>query len=158
MKALLIVLPLLATACATTPVNHLSDEAAVRAIAERFIEGIETFDGDKAGGVFDTDATVFQPIGAPPRYDGGDAIIASFRERFDPGRAEGRRQDIEPKREKLQFFGDTAILTFELGDLPADPAAPGRLSRRTLVLHKFPDGWRAVHLHGSNIQVNALPQ
>lgn len=143
----------LLSACATAPSDRAADEAAVRAIAARFIDGIETFDGDKAGGVFDRDATVFQPIGAPQRYSGDAAITASFRERFDPGRAAGQTQTITPKREMLQFFDKTAILTFELGDLPADPKAGGRLSRRSLVLHKFAHGWRVIHLHGSNIQI-----
>jgi ketosteroid isomerase-like protein len=142
----------LLTACATRPPDRAADEAAVLAIAARFIDGVETFDGDKAAGVFDKDATVFQPIGAPQRYSGGEAITASFRERFDPGRAAGQTQTITPKREMLQFFGDTAILTFELGDMPTDSQAAGRFGRRSLVLHRFPDGWRVVHLHGSNIQ------
>jgi ketosteroid isomerase-like protein len=145
----------LCLACTTTSPNRVADEAAIRATADLFIRGIETFDADLAASAFSGDATIFQPIGAPSRYTGIDAIRASFHERFDANRAAGRTQEITPRREKLQLHGDVAVLTFELGDLPADPAAPGWLSRRTLVLHRFPDGWRIVHLHGSNAEVNA---
>ena len=159
MQAARLVFPvgLLLSACTTAPdiaADIAADRAGVMAVADRLVQAINAYDADTIASLFDKDATLFQPIGAPPRYVGIEAIGKSFHERFDIARAAGQTQTVAPKRPQVQFFGDTAILTFELGDLPTDPNAPGRLSRRTVVMHRYADGWRIVHLHGSNIPVN----
>lgn len=159
MGALRLALPLalLATACVTTP-DPKADEAAVMAVADRLVNGINAFDAATIADLFADDATLFHPIGAPPRYAGIEAIRKSWHDRFDAGRAAGQTQNVVPERPVVQLFGDTAILTFELGDLPTDPAEPGRLSRRTIVMHRTAEGWKIVHLHGSNILLNQPPQ
>ena len=153
---LVVPLALLLSGCATAP-DPKADEAAVMAVADRLVNGINAFDADAIADLFADEATLFHPIGAPPRYAGLEAIRKSWHDRFDAGRAAGQTQNVVPKRPVVQLFGDTAILTFELGDLPEDPAAPGRLSRRTLVMHRTAEGWKIVHLHGSNILVNQPP-
>lgn len=155
---LVLPLALLVSACATAP-DLQADEAAVMAVADRLVKGINAFDADAIADLFADDATLFHPIGDPPRYVGIEAIRKSWHDRFDAGRAAGQTQNVVPKRPVVQLFGDTAILTFELGDMPADPAAPGRLSRRTVVMQRTAEDWKIVHLHGSNILVNqASPQ
>lgn len=153
MARLVLPLALLVSACATAP-NLQADEAAVMAVADRLVKGINAFDADAIADLFADDATLFHPIGDPPRYVGIEAIRKSWHDRFDAGRAAGQTQNVVPKRPVVQLFGDTAILTFELGDMPVDPAAPGRLSRRTVVMQRTAEGWKIVHLHGSNILVN----
>ena len=44
------------------------------------------------------------------------------------------------KKIEIQRFGSTAIATFHLDD------RSGFLNRRSIVLHRFPQGWKIVHL------------
>jgi ketosteroid isomerase-like protein len=148
---------LLCAACSTVP-DRAAVEKSVLSVAQRFVHGIETYDAEAAAREFDAAAVVFMP-GSAPRLSGIEAIRADLHAQFDEGRAAGRTRVITPRRPNLQVFGDTAILTFELGgEAPGSPGATGVLSRRTLVMHRFADAWRIVHLHGSNFQVTQQPQ
>lgn len=162
MTARCFVLPLLLllhSGCTAAP-DRGAVEDSIEKVVERFIHGIETLDADLIASTFDADAVVFQPLGPPQRFNGLPEISAAFHALFDDGRAEGQTQTVTPRRKNLQMFGDTAVLTFELGgEMPGSPnPATGRLGRRTVVLHRFADGWRIVHLHGSNVQVSPEPQ
>jgi ketosteroid isomerase-like protein len=95
------------------------------------------------------------PWGQVQRLDGQDAIRANFHAEFDDLRADGGTQTIMPRRRNLKVLGDTAVLTFELG---GETLKVGEnLSRRTVVLRRFADGWRIVHLHASIAVIETLP-
>lgn len=157
-----LVLPLLVLFCAgcSALTDRISVEVSVDEVAGRFIRGVETLDADLIASTFDADAVVFQPLGPPQRFDGLADISAAFHALFDDGRAEGQTQTVLPRRKNLQVFGNTAVLTFELGGEASGSPNPatGRFGRRTVVLHHFEEGWRIVHLHASNVQITAEPQ
>jgi hypothetical protein len=50
---------------------------------------------------------------------------------------------VQPEGLRVQEFGEVVIFTFHLRN-------PGRIGRRTVVLHRGPAGWRVVHIHGSS--------
>jgi ketosteroid isomerase-like protein len=57
---------------------------------------------------------------------------------------------ITPRDVNVQLFGDVAIVTAHLQDLPPMPVRePMMFPRRTFVLRRIAGRWLIVHLHAS---------
>jgi ketosteroid isomerase-like protein len=127
------------------------NEAEVRAALVKFIVAFDNLDWDAFRLSFDDDASVFYPRAFPERANGRTEFEKTFKIVFEQIRGDKKAppyMDIQPRKLKLQLFGDIAIATFHLDD------RPGMLNRRTIVLHKTLAGWKIVHLHASEV---ALP-
>ena len=57
--------------------------------------------------------------------------------------------DLQPSNLKIQIAGDVAIVTFHLDD------RPGFVNRRTVILRKFTESWKIIHLHASEVSIPA---
>jgi len=117
------------------------------------VKAIETSNIDLLLGAFDDEATVFMPFaGTPARLRGKAEIRQAFESLFKTAPPTGGVRTITPREVATQLFGDTAIVTFLLGDIPQQPVQ-GRVvrGRRTLVLRRVQDRWLIVHLHASNV-------
>lgn len=130
-----------------------ADEGGALATVRTFIRANETADLDLMVSTFAEDATLFMPVGdAPYRLTGKLQIRAAFAAIF------GRRSGpitISPAAVTAQMFGDLAIVTAHLRDVPATPIKePLSFARRTFVLHREGDTWLIVHHHASNFQWN----
>ncbi|HEX7281068.1 MAG TPA: nuclear transport factor 2 family protein [Vicinamibacterales bacterium] len=97
---------------------------------------------------FADDAVVFFPSAqfAPMRVEGKVNIARTFESVFKPGRPipPGGRPLIQPQDLKIWSVGDTAIVTFHLGN-------DTTRGRRTFVLQRINSKWRIVHLHASTV-------
>jgi ketosteroid isomerase-like protein len=97
---------------------------------------------------FADDAVVFFPSAqfAPMRVEGKANIARAFESVFKPGRPipPGGRPVIQPQDLKIQILGETAIVTFHLGN-------DTTRGRRTFVLQRINSKWRIVHLHASTV-------
>lgn len=94
------------------------------------------------------DATMFHPYWSQPMRRRGrqkieTAWLTIFPEFEDSKNT--RRLQISPKDIYIQIYGQTAIVTFHLGD------GIKQLSRRTLVMIKDKDNWKIAHLHASSV-------
>ena len=96
--------------------------------------------------LFADDATVFFPMNDRPlRATGRAEIEAAFQSLFaQMGNAKGKGMP-KPESLEVQTIGEVAIVTFQTVN-------PNVVSRRTFVLRRTGNGWRIVHLHGSNIR------
>ena len=97
---------------------------------------------------FADDAVVFFPSTqfAAMRVEGKANIARTFESVFKPGRPvpPGGRPLIQPQDLKIERFGDTAIVTFHLGN-------DTTRGRRTFVLQRIDSKWRIMHLHASTV-------
>ena len=129
-----------------------SPEAEVRVALTQFIHSFENLDWEGFRSAFDNDATVFYPRAFPERASGRAEFEKTFKivfEQIRGGKTAPPYMQIEPHGVMIQMFGDTAIATFHLDD------RAGFLNRRTLVLHKTAAGWKIVHLHASEVAIQA---
>jgi uncharacterized protein (TIGR02246 family) len=121
-----------------------------------FVEGMSNADLETFLSSFSDDALVFMPFtSAPRRLEGKQQIRETFAPMFESLRASGKPtpfMKISPRDVTTRIYGDTAIVTFHLGEVPPpDATGPSSFSRRTFVLVRSGDGWRIVHLHASNM-------
>ena len=100
---------------------------------------------------FSDNATVFHPaapnvkrIDSPDQFE--KAWLGVFeRIRKTSGRSAPPYMNLQPQGLlTARLSEDVALVTFHLVD-------GATVSRRTLVFKKYPDGWKIVHLHASNI-------
>jgi ketosteroid isomerase-like protein len=125
-----------------------------------FIHGLNTADVDAVLEMFSDEATVFGPfIASPARLEGGEAIRNLFEPLFSQLRKSGdgpMYMNLEPRDVHVQEFGDSAVVTFHLGPIPADSVErPYSFSRRTVVVKRSADRWLIAHLHASNVLIPA---
>ena len=119
--------------------------ATPEATATAFLDAFRQMDEARFDRFFAPEVTMFFPDGGFPtaRVEGRDAVLAVFHGLFGRARSGGRaRLNITPLDERIQTFGDTAIVTFRLdgGD---------SVGRRTIVLRRMGDDWRIIHFHAS---------
>ena len=129
-----------------------SDEVAVRTTLDRFLVAFETLQWDAFRNSFADDATVFYPRAMPQRADGREQFEAGFRKVFEQIRGNQTKPPymrVEPRDLQVQMLGEVAIITFHLDD------RPGFLNRRTIVMKKFGNEWKIVHLHASEVEMHA---
>ena len=103
-------------------------EDAVLATVQTFVQAIETADLQLISSTFDQDATAFMPGGGlnaqPERRTGKTQIAESFGALFARVRAQGtgpRYSTITPRDVMTQIYGDIAIVTLHLRDVPVQP-------------------------------------
>jgi len=56
---------------------------------------------------------------------------------------------LQPRSLKIEIAGDVAIVTFHLDD------RRGFVNRRTVILRKFTERWKIIHLHASEVSIPA---
>jgi ketosteroid isomerase-like protein len=127
-----------------------SSDERVRRATEHFLTVFQNFDWDAFRLTWSKDPTVFFPfVDTPERVTGTAAVEARWRRFFDDGRRQGGAPpyfQVTPRNLLVQRHGDTAVVTFDLGESP-NP----RRGRRTLIFVKEKDAWKLAHLHASVI-------
>ena len=120
-----------------------------------FLTAFDNLDWPSFAACFSDDATVFHPAlpnvrRTDSRKDFESAWLGVFaRIRASSGRSSPPYMDLKPRDLRIQFLSpDVALVTFHLFDWPAT-------GRRSVILKRFPDGWKIVHLHASNIDTPA---
>jgi len=126
----------------------------VHTLVTKFLRAFEDLDMSRFIACFANDATVFFPIPEPPsRVDGKRAIQSRFEIVFASirlGAASGPPYHrLIPEDLAVQATSsDSAVVSFHLRNAE-------RTARRTLVLRKEGEQWLIVHLHASNVMVDA---
>ena len=131
-----------------------SKKAEIRKMLSEFVIAFDNLDWEKFRTAFADDATVFYPREFPRRAVGRTEFEKTFKlvfEKIRAGRPIGPFMDIQPRELEIQIAGEAAIATFHLDD------KPGFVNRRTIVLRRTPNGWKIIHLHASEVQVDAKP-
>ncbi len=143
----------LLTAFAFPQVDERSPkEEEVRNTLVAFIQAFDNLDWETFRASFADDATVFYPRAFPQRADGRLEYERNFRQVFEQiraGRTKGPYMDLQPRNLKIEIAGDVAIVTFHLDD------RPGFVNRRTVILRKFTESWKIIHLHASEVSIPA---
>jgi ketosteroid isomerase-like protein len=134
------------------PQTGKEEDLAV-ATVRTFVRANEQSDLDLIMSTFDEGATLFNPVGDRPyRLSGKAQIRQAFSEVFS------RRSGpitITPRDVSVQMFGEMAIVTAHLREVPPQPIRdPISFARRTFVLRRVGDQWLIVHHHASNFQWN----
>ena len=149
---------LLAVVLASIMAPAFATDADPVATVEGFVEALRRADLDALLSHMTDNATVFAPLPTSPgRIEGRDNIAALFEPFFNRilENTDGPvRMKIIPRDFDVRVMGDTAIVTFHLGELPEEPPTePYQFSRRTFVLHLVNGEWKIVHFHGSNLTI-----
>ena len=143
----------LLTVCAFAQTDQPSaKEVEVKNTLARFVRAFDNLDWETFRSAFADDATVFYPRAFAQRADGRSEFEHNFRQVFEQiraGRSKGPYMDLQPQNLRIQIAGDVAIVTFHLDD------RAGFVNRRTIILSKFPEGWRIIHLHASEVPIPA---
>jgi len=138
---------ILSFAPAAFPQAPHSPADEVRQAAATLVAAFNDLDWSGFADSWDEDATAFLPLrGQPHRVEGRSAIVAAFKQVFGdlPARMSGPPYlSIQPREVEVQVQGESAVVTFHLGDSPP-------FSRRTLVFARWSGRWRITHLHGSD--------
>jgi ketosteroid isomerase-like protein len=113
-----------------------------------FLDAFAALRWDDFRAFFAEDATVFLPrADHAVRAQGRSEIERGFARVFADIKGTGTGPpylDLQPHDLHVQSVGDVAVISFHLYD-------PGVLCRRTFVWRQQRDGWKIIHLHGSNI-------
>jgi ketosteroid isomerase-like protein len=124
------------------------DSVAVLTAAEKFVKAFNYFDWPAFRNSFTDNATMFHPFWKQgTRRAGRKEVENTWLEVF-PEFLNNPAKDslqINPKDIHIQLYGQTAIVTFHLGN------GIERLSRRTLVMIKQDKEWKIAHLHASSV-------
>ena len=132
--------------CSTAATAQTNDSIAVLKAAENFVTAFNQFKWEAFRSSFTNDATMFHPVWEQgKRRVGRQEIEATWIEVFPEfiDSTNAATLTISPKDLHIQLYGNTAIVTFHLGD------GITRLSRRTLVMVKQKNEWKIAHLHAS---------
>jgi len=129
-------------------------------VVEGFLDALSRADINALLAHVADDATFFPPLpSAPQRIEGRDRIAALFERFFKSIRdnAVGPvNMNLVHRDLEVQSLGDSAVVTFHLGQVPEQPlSVPYSFSRRTFVLHIVDGEWKIVHFHGSNVTIPA---
>jgi len=132
----------------TSSHDPLSDSVAVAEAVSTFITAFNNFDWPTFRAAFDDDATMFHPQWEnAKRIRGRKEIEATwlkiFSEFNDPN--DTTTLDITPRDINIQIYGQTAVVTFQLGD------GLKSLGRRTVVMIRRREGWKIAHIHASRL-------
>ncbi len=152
MKRWVGILILLAGLPAFAEAKSSADARSAREALSHFLITFENLQWDAFRNSFADDATVFYPRAMPHRADGRGQFEAGFKKVFEQIRGNQTKPPymrVEPRDLQVQMLGDVAIITFHLDD------RAGFLNRRTIVMKKFGNAWKIVHLHASEVKVDA---
>jgi ketosteroid isomerase-like protein len=97
-----------------------------------------------------------RPSSSPERFPSEPtadrSTSATSRQVFEQIRArrtKGPYLAFKPRNLKIEIAGDVAIVTFHLDD------RPGFVNRRTVILRKFIESWKIIHLHACEVSIPA---
>ena len=131
--------------------EQTSDQDQVQSAIAEFLDAFTRLEWDRFRTSFTEDATVFL-FPMPERT----TVEGSFGPLFELIRKQvGEREgppshppyfQLNPENVNINIHRDSAIVTFHLRGLTAQP---GQLGRRTLVMFRDNDKWRIAHLHAS---------
>ncbi len=127
-------------------VAQKKDSVAVMKAAEKFVHAFNHFHWEPFRRSFAEDANIFFPgWDYAARVNGKENIERTWLQLFpefmnNPGKY---KMEISPKNISIQLYGNTALMTFHLGD------GVSRLSRRTILWVKRNRTWKIAHLHAS---------
>ncbi|HKV07037.1 MAG TPA: nuclear transport factor 2 family protein [Thermoanaerobaculia bacterium] len=138
----LLLLLLLATACASTPP---APEASVRAAMTDFMEALNSLDVDGMAAFFADDVTAFVPNAQGPRVEGKAALVEIFRRYVEATRKTTARTNLVPEDLEVDAYRDVAIVSFNL-------PGPDAFGRRTFVFRREGSRWRISHFHASTFR------
>jgi len=128
-----------------------NDTTAVMKAATDFVVAFNNLDWPTFRASFTEDVTIFNPFWKQAsRIEGqqeAEAFWLTIFPEFDDPKST-RKLQINPKDLKIQLYGQTAIVTFNLGD------GVNKISRRTLVMVNKDSSWKIAHLHASSISKN----
>ncbi len=117
-----------------------------REFVSGWLRALETLDLETFAIGFAEDASAFVPFSdTPQRLFGRAAIRARFARYIDDirvGTIPAPRFTLDDLL--VQGEGDLRLVTFTYA------ISAGQIRRRTLALRREADGWRVLHLHGSN--------
>jgi ketosteroid isomerase-like protein len=128
-----------------------SPNTDVEQAVSRFLTAFNNLDWPAFRDCFSQSPTAFFPFPQVPRRVEGEEFDKDWQSFFDASRKQASERgrttppflDIKPADTRIDRLTDeVAVVTFHLG---AEP----RLNRRTLILQKFGNGWKIVHLHAS---------
>lgn len=143
---LVLIILFLFTSIASKATNK--DSLDIIKTANAFVTAFNNFDWLTFKEAFTNDATIFYPFWEKPKRVAGRTDIETawtsiFPEFINPNNQ--KRLEIDPKEIQVQIYGNTAIVTFHLGN------GINNLSRRTLVMVKEKNNWKIAHLHASTV-------
>jgi ketosteroid isomerase-like protein len=131
-----------------------SGDQEVHAALEKFFTAFANLDWPAFRACFTDSATVFHPSAAHMRRtDSPSDFDAAWHEVFDrikkqSGRTAAPYMDLKPGKLKIDLLSpEVALVTFHLPD-------PAIFGRRTIILKRFPSGWKIVHIHASNFALS----
>ena len=127
------------------------DSLAVISAASNFVTAFNNFNWEAFRESFTDDATIFYPFWEQARrIQGRQEFEAKWLEIFPEFGDKNNKEklQINPKDIHIQMYGQTAIVTFHLGD------GVKSLSRRTLVMLNTKGVWKIAHLHASSVSEN----
>lgn len=131
--------------------SQSKDSLEVMNAATKFISAFNYFRWQIFRESFADDASIFFPIwDYSSRVKGRKDFEKTWLELL-PEFNDNPNKDsltISPQNMMVQLYGNTAIMSFHLGDPQRD------LSRRTIVWVKQQNKWKIVHLHASRILNN----
>jgi ketosteroid isomerase-like protein len=136
---------ILLAGCASTPP---ASEASVQVAMAGFMEALNALDTDRIASYFDDDVTAFVPRAQGERVDGKVALVKIFANYVKVTRATTSRTNLVPEDQRIDLYGDTAVVSFHL-------RSPDAVGRRTFVFRRRAGQWRIVHFHASSFAVGA---
>lgn len=127
------------------------DSIAVMQSTTDFVTAFNNFDWATFRASFTDDVTIYSPFWNQAKRIEGRGEVETFWLTIFPEFEDAkntRKLRITPKDIRIQLYGQTAIVTFHLGD------GEKGISRRTLVMMKERKNWKIAHLHASSISKN----
>ena len=133
---------------AVAPINSDAEQVILR-----FLTAFNNLDWPVFRDCFSNSPTMFFPSPPSVRRIEGEEFDKVWQGTFDRVRKQAAAQgkarppflDIKPEDMRVDRLTDeVALVTFRLGKEP-------RLGRRTIVLQRFSNGWKIVHIHASNV-------
>jgi ketosteroid isomerase-like protein len=124
---------------------------AIEEALSAFLTAFDNLDWPAFRACFADSATIFHP--SPPnirRIDSPDQFEKAWRGVFERIKKSSVRTSppymhLDPQDLRVEKLSEeVALVTFHLVD-------GNTVSRRTLVFKRFPEGWKIVHLHASNL-------
>lgn len=149
MKSIQSIFILICLATSLTLHAQQKDSLDIIAATNSFVKAFSKFDWATFKNAFSKDATIFFPTGEYGKRVSGNREIEAvwttiFPEFLDPKNT--FELDLNPQNVLIQMYGNSAIVTFHLGEEEES------LYRRTVIFIKENEQWKIAHLHASSVK------
>lgn len=131
----------------TVSAQH-TDSVTVRKSVDNFVQAFNALSWEPFRNSFTHDATIFFPDWEhASRRTGINEIENTWLQLFPEfkDKANTLKLNIDPKDILIQVFGNSAIVTFHLGN------GEKYIARRTLIMVNENNTWKIAHLHASYV-------